>query len=593
MNRHLLDRVLGTGLAMLLFVAGVVAQQPPPGAAEARAKAPAKRAVRAEDYAAWESLLLPSLSPDGRWLAYGISRADGDGELRLRMLATEATEALPRGARPQFSKDGKWLAYTVGVSEADREKAEKTKEAVKSKVGLRNLVSGESTTIDDVATAGFSDDGKFLVMRRYPIKGRESAGTDIVVRDLATGVDTGFGNVANYAFNDKGTLMALVIDAEGKAGNGIQVYDTATGLLRTLESGNAKYTALTWRKDAADLAVLRENDHAKDEDASFVVLAWRDLSQPKPKKSAYDFAKDEAFPKEHRVVDFANLSWSDDGQTLFFGIKPWEHKPAPKPKKDEPKKDEPKKDEAKKDEAKKDEAKKDEAKKDEAKKDEAKKDEPKKDEARKPAAKKSMRDTLKEPAGVEVWHARDVDIIPLQKKRVAQKQRENYLAAWWLDDGKFVPLGNDLTESVSILDGQKHALGLDNTPHEHEKKFGPTLHDVYVIDVKTGDRKKVLDRLKFTLGSSPDGRYVLYVKDKDVWSHDLNTGAHANLTGGLGVLVRQRGAEPSSPTRSPPTGPRPGRRTARTSCSTTDTTPGCSSPTARTRNGSPMAARTR
>ncbi len=500
MKRHFRDRVLGTGLAMLLFVAGVVAQQPPPGVADAPAKAPVKRAVRPEDYGAWESLGIPALSPDGRWLAYGIARTEGDGEMRLRMLATEATETLPRGARPQFSKDGKWLAYSIGVSEAEREKTEKAKETVKSKVGLRNLVSGESATIDDIATAAFSDNGKFLVMRRYPIKGRESAGTDIVVRDLASGIDTSFGNVATYAFNEKGTLLALVIDAEGKAGNGIQVYDTATGLLRTLESAAAKYTALTWRKDAADLAVLRENEHAKEEDASFVVLAWRDLNQPKPKKATYDFAKDGGFPKEHRVVDFANLSWSEDGQTLFFGIKSWEHKPVPKAKNEAPKKDEPKKEEPK-----------------------------------KPAAKKSLRDTLKEPAGVEVWHARDVDIIPLQKKTAARKQRENFLAAWWLDDGKLVPLGNDLTESVVLLDGHKHALGLDNTPHEHEKKFGPTLHDVYLIDVKTGDRKKVLDRLKYTEGSSPDGRYLLYVKDKNVWSFDVSTGAHVNLTGGLGV----------------------------------------------------------
>jgi dipeptidyl aminopeptidase/acylaminoacyl peptidase len=505
MNRHIRDRVVGTSLAMLLFVAGVVAQQIPPGATDAKAKPAAKRAVRPEDYGAWETLGIAALSPDGRWLAYGVARTDGEGEMRLRMLATEATEAIAHGVRPQFSKDGKWLTYTIGVSEAERERTEKTKEAARPKLGMRNLVSGESLTIDDIATAGFSDNGKFLVMRRYPIKGRDSAGTDIVVRDLATGVDTSFGNVASYAFNDRGTLLALVIDAEGKVGNGIQVYDTATGLLRTLDSATAKCTALSWRKDAADLAVLRENDHGKEEDASFVVLAWRDLTQSKPKKATYDFAKDETFPKDHRVVDFANLRWSDDGQTLFFGIKSWENKPVPK------------------------------AKKDDKKQGESKNVEPKKDVPKKPSSKKSLRDTLKEPAGVEVWHAKDVDIIPLQKKRVALKKRENFLAAWRLDDGKLVQLGNDLTESVVLLDGQKHALGLDNTPYENEKKFGPTVHDVYVIDVKTGDRKKVLDHVKYTLGSSPDGRYVLYVKNQNVWSYDLTGPTHVNLTGGLGV----------------------------------------------------------
>ena len=285
---------------------------------------------------------------------------------------------------------------------------------------------------------------------------------------------------------------------------------------------------------------------ARTEDASFVVLAWRDLKQPKPKKATYDFAKDEKFPKDHRVVDFANLRWSDDGQTLFFGIKSWENKPVPKAKKDaNPRRTNPRK------------------------------TSPRKTKPKKPAAKKSLRDTLKEPAGVEVWHAKDVDIMPLQKKRAAQKQRENFLAAWWLDDGKLVQLGNDLTESVVLLDGQKHALGLDNTPHEHEKKFGPTLHDVYVIDVKTGDRKKVLDHLKYTLGSSPDGRYVLYVKDKNVWSYDLNTAAHVNLTGGLGVSFINEELSTLTDEKPPYGARRPGPRTARTSCSTTDTMPGC------------------
>ena len=117
------------------------------------------------------------LSPDGRWLAYAVSRVNEENELRVRMLATEATEAIAHAGGPLFSKDGKWLGYAIGVSAAEREKAEKAKEAApKSKFGLRNLVSGEKKIVDDVASFSFSDDGKYLVMRRYPLRGRESAG---------------------------------------------------------------------------------------------------------------------------------------------------------------------------------------------------------------------------------------------------------------------------------------------------------------------------------------------------------------------------------------------------------------------------------
>ena len=103
-------------------------------------------------------------------------------------------------------------------------------------------------------------------MRRYPGKGRESKGVDIVLRDLASGVDTGFGNVASYAWNDDGTLLAMVIDAEDKSGNGVQLFDAKSGVLRTLDSASATYKAHAWREDASDLAVMREIELGEDED---------------------------------------------------------------------------------------------------------------------------------------------------------------------------------------------------------------------------------------------------------------------------------------------------------------------------------------
>jgi hypothetical protein len=58
-----------------------------------------------------------------------------------------------------------------------------------------------------------------------------------------------------------------------------------------------------------------------------------------------------------------------------------------------------------------------------------------------------------------------------------------------------VQLGNELTESTRLLEGQRRAVGTDNTPYETERRFGPTLVDAYVIDVKTGARRKFLERV--------------------------------------------------------------------------------------------------
>ncbi len=481
---------------------------------EAPAKPAEKRPVQPADYGKWESLGQVSLSPDGRWIAYAISRVNDDSELRIRMLATDTTDSIKHASSPRFSADSRYLAYAIGVSEADREAAQKANKPIRNKLALRNLITGNIDEIDNVASFSFSDDGRMLIMRRYPITGRKSSGVDIVLRDLnaddAASSDTNFGNVASFSFNDDGLLLAMIIDAEDKAGNGVQLYDAATGVLRTLAASAAKYSNLTWRKDADDLAVLREHDHADDEDAAFAVLAWKGLAarDSKPSRHVYDQTTRDNHPADLRIVDFAGLRWSDDGETLFFGLKAWENKP--------------------KDFGKAKDGEGAEKKTDEESAPARGRAASKKDDSPKP-----LRETIKDPAGVEVWHAADIDIIPLQKRQATRDRRENFLAAWWLESDAVIQLGNDLTESITLLENHKLALGLDNTPYETEKRFGPTLNDIHLVDVRTGERTQIISRNKYRFGSSPDGRYVLYIKDNHFWSFDAQTSQHHNLTSAL------------------------------------------------------------
>ncbi|NIP94990.1 MAG: S9 family peptidase, partial [Akkermansiaceae bacterium] len=46
-------------------------------------------------------------------------------------------------------------------------------------------------------------------------------------------------------------------------------------------------------------------------------------------------------------------------------------------------------------------------------------------------------------------------------------------------------------------------------------------------------RKRILKGVKFTLSPSPDGRFILYVRDGQVWSHQVKNGRQRNLTGRL------------------------------------------------------------
>lgn len=489
--RLILNRAGWSALLLALcFAAPLAAQQRP--------------TLTPADYGRWESLGFGTLSPNGKWVVYGISKVSGDVELRLRELGTDSTRVLTQGSRPAFSADSRWLAYGVEPTEAERDRLEKAKKPVRNKVGILNLQTGEELVLADIASFAFSETGAYLALRGYPLNGKQSKGVDVVVRDLAAGLATNFGNVAEFAWQEQGTLLALAVDAESRAGNGVQLFDAATGQLRTLVSDTATFKGLAWRKNASDLAVLRVAADSLHEGATHRILAWQGLAGKRVTSKSYDQSADPRFPAATRIVDSRPLRWADDGSSIFFGIKEWERKPgAAAPLK---------------------------ASGDGADTNGAATSAAATSAARPDSVRRAAPAPREEPANVEVWHAGDVDIIPEQKVRAPRDRNANTLAVWHLTNDRFVQLGDSLVEDVTLAEGQRLALGGDRVSYERERMFGPVYRDQYRIDVATGERRKIAERVEFSFGISPGTRYFLYLQDDHYWSYDLRTGARTNLT---------------------------------------------------------------
>ncbi|MCP3918986.1 MAG: S9 family peptidase [bacterium] len=487
--------------------AGEEAQEP--------SSASGPRVAGPADWRKWERLGTTRLSPDGRWLAYELRREDGTRELHARLLASDAVESFPEGTRPVFSGDSKWLAFAIGHSEEEREKLTEEKKTAENQLGLYDLVKGDKLEIERVSRFAFSESGANLAMLHYGAKDDEH-GADLVVRDLATGIDTHFGRTDAFEWSEVGELLAMTIDSPDEAGNGVRVWEAATQRLVTLDSSASAYHRLTWREDAADLAVLREKAFEEDEDTTHAVLAWRGLDGATPRATTYDPLQEEAFPDDRRLVDFAGVTWSDDGSALFFGLKSWDTRPAELDATEEteegeqaPEESSPERDEEKNKKGSDDEG-----------------DEDDSDE-------RSMRETLDDPPGVEVWHASDIDVLPRQKKTADRDAKESWLACLWLDAEDLVVLEDELVEDVDLLDGQRWALGRDETPYEEEQRFSATLVDLYAVDVASGERKKILERVRWHFTGDPLGRQILFVRDDHIWSYDLETGGKTSLTEGM------------------------------------------------------------
>jgi dipeptidyl aminopeptidase/acylaminoacyl peptidase len=477
-------------LAILVVTAPAAAQQKP--------------TLTAPDYAKWESLGTTELSPDGRWIAYVVNRVDGDEELRYRAITGDSTHVVPNGSRPLFSDDGRRLAYSIGLPKQERDRRQKANEPARARVGVVDLQTGRTTEIADVASFTLSGDGRYIALQGYTTADRSYKGVDVIVRDLVTGADVNFGNVSAHAWREGSAQLAMIIDAENRAGNGVRVYDARTGVIRTLESDTARFTGLVWRRDAADLAVLRVRDDPRYEEPTHAILLWRGLGGQRPAHATFEPLARTGFPADHRIVEARELKWSEDGETLFFGLRERTRKP------------------------------------DSARAGQETAPAVRDTAADTPAA--TVADTASgdrgaspdpdEPANVEVWHAGDIDIIPEQKVRAGLDPVRSWLAAWHLGDGRFVQLADSLMPDVTLSEG-RFAVGIDAKPYDTLRMFGPAYHDLYAIDVRTGARTLVAERVQFQQGPSTTGRYVLYVRDGDYWTYDTGSGRHTSITAGL------------------------------------------------------------
>ena len=181
-----------------------------------------KRPVDPADYGKFESLSSQprgGLTPDGRWLAYGVNRSNRENELRIASVGSGEAKTVPFGSQATFSADSCWAAYAIGYSEAQEEELRKQKKPIQRKLGTLELTSGKMATVDGIETFAFNASGSHLAMKRYAPERKDAPdaaepadevrmGATLIVRHLDTGRDTTFGNVTEFAWQEKGPPRA-------------------------------------------------------------------------------------------------------------------------------------------------------------------------------------------------------------------------------------------------------------------------------------------------------------------------------------------------------------------------------------------------
>ncbi len=438
-----------------------------------------KPTLSVEDYQEWQNLSWANwLSDNGQWMAYRVTLVNENDTLYISSTDGNKEHKYAHANAPQFSIDGKWVAIRQGFSPKKEEQMKKKKQPVQNKMVLLNLETGEDETFESISSFSISENSKHLIMSTYPPKGSKAKGKDLIVHNLETGTSRNIGNVSEWALNDKGNLLAYVIDAEKNRGNGVELFDLEKYSIQFLASDTTTFRKLAWEEEASALTFMQAIYDTSYTEANHRIYAFKDL-ESSTEKLILDPSKRKDFPTGMHIRETYTPRWSEDLSRIFVGMDDWDEK------EEEPKKD-----------------------------------------------KKDKAEEEKVPE-MEIWHWKDADIMPRQRRTYNRDKNETYLSVWNVADDNFVQIEDKKVKDASMIgDGEKMIL-LDETPYEPQFRLEHA--DVYVADAKTGQRKlamKNFPRNNF-YRSSPDGQYLLYFIDNHWHTYNVKTGKTTNLTKSL------------------------------------------------------------
>ncbi len=449
--------------------------------------------------------------------------------LHLRNLETGAEATVNDASAPVFSADSKWIAYQVDPGAAQRARASRegsgsgpsatapaatetpggqAGQGARSgaapsipprRVELRNLSTGAVRSWQDIGTFVFAPTSTHLVLRRrggetagptgqrggsgFPLPGGGGApaagasaglrGLDALLLDLRTGNHSLLGSIGDFAFNRTGELLAFTVEAAVKDGNGVFVFDARNGRITPLDNDAKSYSRLVWNEEGTALAVLKGTEVEKMREKNNVLLAFRDVpaalkdGAAVPSPAVLEPEKAEGFPKGWVASDRAALSWSEDNQRVFFGMK--EQVPAP-------------------------------------------------DTARK---------STDESADVDVWNTEDSRTQSLQMVRAEQDRNFAFRQAFDVPAKRFVKLADETLRELDLAPDGKWAVGHDARAYLRNEKVLPAA-DFYRVNTATGERTLIAKGQltgRHVFGINPHGTHFLYWKDGKIVAYDFAAGA--------------------------------------------------------------------
>jgi dipeptidyl aminopeptidase/acylaminoacyl peptidase len=494
-------------ITLALFLLGGLATQ---------AIAQVKPALTWKDVSKWNYNRGSALSADGQWTAWATGPMEGDLKLIIKKTFDTLNRSYAIGATPTiatFSKNSKYAAFKVSAKDAEVKAAKKTMKPLYDKLTIVSLADNKQTSFERVRSFAFAGDAsdwiaiQFAPLETAPKDKDAAKGTDVLLYHLASKKSFNLGNVGEYAFNKAGDKLAYTVDANGQNGNGVFLREMKTGTTTALDNDKATYKSINWNEEGTAFALLKANKNEKYKDDVLSVIGINKINGDLTAKVIYNGIDDANFSNGMGINTNATPYWSDDQSTLFFGINTL---------------------------AKKDDKKADTLAKDKAKPD-VKLDSAAKAKIKPVPAAEAKKDDIEKPDMI-IWNWQDRRLQSAQQTQEMRDKNFSYVSAYRVADKKFTQLADSVMRSVMVAPKQLYAIGYDNSKYELMGNLdGQSYTDIYLIDLKTGSKKLLFEKMYATNGGrlnvAPNGKIATYYVDGVFYSINFENGQKANLTG--------------------------------------------------------------
>ena len=454
------------------------------------AYAQAKRPIGYDAYNSWRAIEDTTLSEDGRWLAYALVEQEGDGELVVRNLREGTEYRYPRGTSPVITADGRFVVFTIVPPLAETQKArqekKKPEEMPKNGLGIMALADGSVTAVDRVESFKVPESGARVAYLKEKSEARsqkpdaegEKAEGQKKKKKKEPGTELVVRDLATGTENAIAEVAEYVWSKDGAW--------LAYGVSSTRPADDGAFVRNA--QDGRTIALLTGEGHYKrlvfDEaggQLAFVSDKADYAKDASPYRLYYWYAGQSGatelvtmatsgMPAGYAVSEHGRLAFSKDGARLFLGTAP---APEPPPGDDAP-----------------------------------------------------------EPIDVDLWHYKDPLLQTMQDVRADNERKRTFRAVVHVKDKRFAQLASPDMPDVTEGDDPAVVLGRSNVPYQQLISWDGSYDDVFVVNVGTGARTRILERTYYGASLSPGGKYVLYFDgdSHDWWTYRISDGTRTNLT---------------------------------------------------------------